>query len=62
MDVYLRYSLDFTMKNKYSILLPTYNERENILETVKSIFENVTDPTEIIVVDDDSGCWGIHLH
>ncbi len=36
-----------------SIVLATYNERENILDTINSIFENVED-AEIIVVDDDS--------
>ncbi len=37
-----------------SIILATYNERENILETVASIFEHLGDDVEIIVVDDDS--------
>jgi dolichol-phosphate mannosyltransferase len=35
-------------------VLATYNERENILDTIQSIFEHVKDPAEIIVVDDDS--------
>jgi dolichol-phosphate mannosyltransferase len=39
---------------RVSIVLATYNERENILDTIHNIFENVKDPTEIIVVDDDS--------
>jgi dolichol-phosphate mannosyltransferase len=39
---------------RVSIVLATYNERENILDTIKSIFEHVKDPAEIIVVDDDS--------
>jgi dolichol-phosphate mannosyltransferase len=39
---------------RVSIVLATYNERENILDTIHSIFEHVTDPVEIIVVDDDS--------
>jgi dolichol-phosphate mannosyltransferase len=34
--------------------LATYNERENILDTISSIFEHVRDPVEVIVVDDDS--------
>jgi len=34
--------------------LATYNERENILDTISSIFLNVKDPVEVIVVDDDS--------
>ena len=39
---------------RVSIVLATYNERENILDTIKSIFEHVKNPAEIIVVDDDS--------
>ncbi len=39
---------------RVSIVLATYNERENILDTVHSIFEHVKEPTEVIVVDDDS--------
>lgn len=39
---------------RVSIVLATYNERENILDTIQSIFEHVKDPTEIVVVDDDS--------
>jgi dolichol-phosphate mannosyltransferase len=39
---------------RISIVLATYNERENILDTINSIFEHVTDPVEVIVVDDDS--------
>src|SRR5574341_9467 len=37
-----------------SIVLATYNERENILDTVQSIFKHVPDAVEVIVVDDDS--------
>jgi len=39
---------------RVSIVLATYNERENILDTIHSIFEHVKESTEIIVVDDDS--------
>ncbi|MCL5124958.1 MAG: glycosyltransferase [Deltaproteobacteria bacterium] len=39
---------------KVSIVLATYNERENIGDTISSIFKHVKDPVEIIVVDDDS--------
>jgi dolichol-phosphate mannosyltransferase len=35
-------------------VLATYNERENIVDTIQSIFEHVKDPVEVIVVDDDS--------
>ena len=37
-----------------SIILPTYNEKENIEEAVRAIIESLGDPIEIIVVDDDS--------
>jgi dolichol-phosphate mannosyltransferase len=37
-----------------SIVLATYNERENIGETIASVLEHVPAPVEIIVVDDDS--------
>ena len=39
---------------RVSIVLATYNERENILDTISSIFHNVKDSVEVIVVDDDS--------
>jgi dolichol-phosphate mannosyltransferase len=39
---------------RVSIVLATYNERENIVDTIKSIFVHVKDPVEVIVVDDDS--------
>lgn len=37
-----------------SVILPTYNERENIGNLIESILNNVQLPIEIIVVDDDS--------
>lgn len=37
-----------------SIILATYNERENILDTIAAIFQHVTQPVEVIVVDDNS--------
>lgn len=37
-----------------SIILATFNERDNILDTIRNIFKHVPDPVEIIVVDDDS--------
>ena len=37
-----------------SIILPTYNEAENILATVGGVLQAVGDPVEVIVVDDDS--------
>jgi len=44
-----------------SIILATYNEQENILDMLDSIFEHVRQPVEVIVVDDDSpdGTWKI---
>lgn len=39
---------------RVSIVLATYNERENIVDTIESIFEHLKDPVEVIVVDDDS--------
>ena len=44
---------------RVSIVLATFNERENILDTIRGIFENLGDSTEVIVVDDDSpdGTW-----
>lgn len=44
-----------------SIILATYNEKENIDDMLDSILEHVREPVEIIVVDDDSpdGTWHI---
>lgn len=39
---------------RVSIILATYNERENIVDTITGLFEHICDPLEIIVVDDDS--------
>lgn len=39
---------------RVSIILATYNERENIITTITSIFRHLGDDVEIIVVDDDS--------
>ena len=39
---------------RVSIVLATYNERENILDTISNIFCHVKDTVEVIVVDDDS--------
>lgn len=42
-------------KKALSIILPTYNERENIIQIIKLISLELKDiPHEIIVVDDDS--------
>lgn len=37
-----------------SVILPTYNERENIQELINSILNILRSPIEIIVVDDNS--------
>ena len=37
-----------------TIILPSYNERENILTTVEAVLKAVGDPVEVLVVDDDS--------
>src|SRR2546427_4268717 len=39
---------------RVSIILATYNERENICATIQGIFQYVSDSVEVIVVDDDS--------
>lgn len=39
---------------KISVILPTYNERENIEDLINSIFSNMDATTEVIVVDDNS--------
>jgi len=39
---------------RISIVLATFNERENIVETIQSIFRHLGDSAEVIVVDDDS--------
>lgn len=46
---------------RVSIILATYNERENIRDTIAAIFEHVKDAVEVIVVDDDSpdGTWHV---
>ena len=37
-----------------SLILATFNERDNILHTIENIFRYVPEPVEVIVVDDDS--------
>ena len=46
---------------KVSVVLSTYNEKENIRNTINAILKNVGPSTEIVVVDDDSpdGTWKI---
>lgn len=46
---------------RVSIVLATFNERENIVETIESIFRFLGNSVEIIVVDDDSpdGTWSL---
>lgn len=44
-----------------SIILPTYNEKENIVELIEGLYRYIPPPLEVIVVDDDSpdGTWRI---
>ncbi len=46
---------------KVSVVLPTYNERENIFVLIEKIFKHLDQNTEILVVDDNSpdGTWQI---
>ncbi len=37
-----------------SVILPTYNEAENIVDMASSVLAAVGDPVEVIVIDDDS--------
>lgn len=37
-----------------SIILPTYNESENIITLIEALFSSIKQPLEVIVVDDDS--------
>jgi len=41
------------MKHMISIVIPTYNEKENIKKLILKIFQNLENP-EIIVIDDNS--------
>lgn len=42
------------MIQKVSVVLPTYNEKDNIVDLVKAIHQAISYPHEIIVVDDNS--------
>jgi dolichol-phosphate mannosyltransferase len=44
-----------------SVVLPTYNERENIRPLIEGILAHVTRSVEVVVVDDDSpdGTWQV---
>jgi dolichol-phosphate mannosyltransferase len=46
---------------KVSVVLPTYNERDNIGPLIEAILANLDQSTQIIVVDDDSpdGTWQV---
>jgi len=47
--------------NVATVILPTYNERENVEPLIKALLEHVAAPIEVLVVDDDSpdGTWQI---
>lgn len=51
MDIPVR---PFDPNPRVSVILATYNERENIVDTISAIFEYVAESVEVIVVDDDS--------
>jgi len=42
-----------------SVILPTYNEKDNIVPLIQAVFKNTPPGTETLVVDDDSpdGTW-----
>jgi dolichol-phosphate mannosyltransferase len=44
-----------------SVILPTYNEKDNIVRLVEQTFQSVGDTAEVIVVDDNSpdGTWAV---
>ncbi len=46
---------------RLSVILPTYNERENIGLLIQEIYNSIGMETEVIVVDDDSpdGTWAV---
>lgn len=46
---------------RISIVLATFNEQENILDTIASLFSHLGDFAEVIVVDDDSPDKTWHL-
>jgi dolichol-phosphate mannosyltransferase len=50
-----------TTMPEVSVVLPTYNERDNIGPLIEAILANLDQPTQIIVVDDDSpdGTWQV---
>lgn len=43
-----------SVQPKVSIVIPTYNERENIVELIEALRAEIRPPLEIIVVDDNS--------
>jgi dolichol-phosphate mannosyltransferase len=42
------------MKNKISIILPTYNEHDNIIPLIERIIKALPEEKEILVIDDNS--------
>ncbi|MDD1638938.1 MAG: glycosyltransferase [Methanomicrobiales archaeon] len=52
---------DRTVQGLISIILATYDERENIRKSIETIFSIIPAPVEVIVVDDDSpdGTWKV---
>ncbi|UCF08466.1 MAG: glycosyltransferase [Thermoplasmata archaeon] len=46
---------------KVSVVMPTYNEKENIEALIRAVLAQISDDVEVVVVDDDSpdGTWKI---
>jgi dolichol-phosphate mannosyltransferase len=44
-----------------TVILPTYNERDNVPILIEGILRHVTTPVQVLVVDDDSpdGTWKV---
>jgi glycosyltransferase involved in cell wall biosynthesis len=44
-----------------TVILPTYNERENVPILIEGILRHVTTPVQVLVVDDNSpdGTWQV---
>ena len=59
--IHFKYNYNIEWHVKKSVILPTYNERENIGPLIETIIRCLDGDLEIIVVDDDSpdGTWEV---